>query len=121
MELAHYGAHWRSLALAVTDIGIGHHYRYRYHFRYTKLRIYIYIYIYIFYSVRPFHNLLTSTDIIHSHRNSVLTTFYLDSVTPWCLNMAVFWDVAPYSLVEIDRRFRCAYCLHHQVDEALTM
>jgi hypothetical protein len=25
---------------------------------------------------------------------------------------AVFWDVAPCSLVEIDRRFRGAYCLH---------
>jgi hypothetical protein len=28
--------------------------------------------------------------------------------------MAVFWDVAPCSLVEIDRRFRGAFCLHHQ-------
>jgi hypothetical protein len=28
--------------------------------------------------------------------------------------MAVFWDVAPCSLAEIDRRFRGAYCLHHQ-------
>jgi hypothetical protein len=30
------------------------------------------------------------------------------------MKMAVFWDVAPCSLVDIDRRFRCAYCLHHQ-------
>jgi hypothetical protein len=30
------------------------------------------------------------------------------------LKMAVFWDVAPYSLVENDQRFRGAYCLHHQ-------
>jgi hypothetical protein len=28
----------------------------------------------------------------------------------------VLWDVAPCSLVEIDRRFRGAYCLHHQGD-----
>jgi hypothetical protein len=28
--------------------------------------------------------------------------------------MAVFWDVAPCSLVDIDRRFGGAYCLHHQ-------
>jgi hypothetical protein len=28
--------------------------------------------------------------------------------------MTVFWDNAPYSLVEVDRRFRGAYCLHHQ-------
>jgi hypothetical protein len=30
--------------------------------------------------------------------------------------MAVVWDVAPYSLVEIDRRFGGACCLHHQGD-----
>jgi hypothetical protein len=30
------------------------------------------------------------------------------------LKMAVFWDVAPCSLVDIDRRFRAAYYLHHQ-------
>jgi hypothetical protein len=30
--------------------------------------------------------------------------------------MTVFWDVAPCSLVEIDRRFSGAYCLHHQDD-----
>jgi hypothetical protein len=27
--------------------------------------------------------------------------------------MTVFWDVTPCSLVEIDRIFRGAYCLHH--------
>jgi hypothetical protein len=32
------------------------------------------------------------------------------------MKMTVFKEVAPYSLVEIDRRFRCAYCLHHQSD-----
>jgi hypothetical protein len=32
--------------------------------------------------------------------------------------MAVFWDVAPRSLVEIDRRFRGASCLHHEGDDA---
>jgi hypothetical protein len=30
--------------------------------------------------------------------------------------MKIFWDVAPCNLVEIDRRFRSAYCLHHQGD-----
>jgi hypothetical protein len=30
------------------------------------------------------------------------------------MNMAVFWDVAPCSLVESDRRFRDAYCLYRQ-------
>jgi hypothetical protein len=28
--------------------------------------------------------------------------------------MIVFWDVALFSLVEIDQRFGGAYCLHHQ-------
>jgi hypothetical protein len=32
------------------------------------------------------------------------------------IKMAVFWDVAPCSLVEIDRSFREAYCLYHQSD-----
>jgi hypothetical protein len=31
--------------------------------------------------------------------------------------MAVLWDVEPCSFVEIDWRFRGAYCLHHQGDE----
>jgi hypothetical protein len=30
------------------------------------------------------------------------------------LKFRVFWDVAPCSHVEVDRRFRGAYCLHHQ-------
>jgi hypothetical protein len=29
--------------------------------------------------------------------------------------MAVFWDVALYSLVETDRRFRGTYGLYHQI------
>jgi hypothetical protein len=33
--------------------------------------------------------------------------------------MTVFWDAAPCGLVEIDRRFRSAYCLHHQGEEYL--
>jgi hypothetical protein len=32
------------------------------------------------------------------------------------LKFRVFWDVAPCSHVEMDRRFRGAYCLHHQGD-----
>jgi hypothetical protein len=30
------------------------------------------------------------------------------------LKMAIFWVVAPCSLVEFDLHFRDAYCLHHQ-------
>jgi hypothetical protein len=29
--------------------------------------------------------------------------------------MAVFWGVTPCSLIDVDRRFRGAYCLHYQV------
>jgi hypothetical protein len=31
--------------------------------------------------------------------------------------MGVFWVVAPCSLVEVYRRFRCACCLHHHGDD----
>jgi hypothetical protein len=30
------------------------------------------------------------------------------------MKMIAFWDIAPYSLVEVGRRFRGAFCLHHQ-------
>jgi hypothetical protein len=33
--------------------------------------------------------------------------------------MTDFWDIAPSSLVEVDRRFRGTYCLHRQCDEVL--
>jgi hypothetical protein len=34
--------------------------------------------------------------------------------------MAVFWVVAPCSLVEVYQRFRGNCCLHHQGDDLLT-
>jgi hypothetical protein len=33
------------------------------------------------------------------------------------LKMTVFWDVASCSLIELNRSFRSAYCLHHQGDD----
>jgi hypothetical protein len=33
------------------------------------------------------------------------------------MKMTAFLDIAPCTLVEVDRRFRGAYCLHYQVDE----
>jgi hypothetical protein len=33
------------------------------------------------------------------------------------VKMIAFWDIASYSLVKVDRRFRDAYCLHHQGDD----
>jgi hypothetical protein len=32
-----------------------------------------------------------------------------------------FWDVAPCSHVEVDRRFRRAYCLHHHPTSQKTL
>jgi hypothetical protein len=31
------------------------------------------------------------------------------------VKIVAFWDIAPCCLVEVDRRFRGAYCHHHQV------
>jgi hypothetical protein len=38
-----------------------------------------------------------------------------------CMKMAVFWYVAPCSLVDTDRCFRGAYCLHHQGDDRVNV
>jgi hypothetical protein len=35
-------------------------------------------------------------------------------LTAASMKMTLFWDVAPCSLVEIDRHFGGTYCLHHQ-------
>jgi hypothetical protein len=32
-------------------------------------------------------------------------------------NIRAFWDIAPGSLLEVDRRFRGAYYRHHHGDE----
>jgi hypothetical protein len=55
----------------------------------------------------PFKGKLTiySSKLYYYVRFQVLTTAIMKTV--------VFWDVAACSLVEIDRRFRGAYCLHH--------
>jgi hypothetical protein len=37
------------------------------------------------------------------------------------IKMAIFWGVAPCNLLDTDRHFRGAYCLHHQGDCTLTM
>jgi hypothetical protein len=35
-------------------------------------------------------------------------------LTAASINITAFWDIAPCSFVNVDRRFRGAYCLHHQ-------
>jgi hypothetical protein len=37
------------------------------------------------------------------------------------MKMAVFWVVAPYSLVEVYRCVSCAYCLHHLDDRKINL
>jgi hypothetical protein len=39
-------------------------------------------------------------------------------LTAASMKFRIFWDVAPCSHVEVDRRFRSVYCLHHQSDES---
>jgi hypothetical protein len=48
-----------------------------------------------------------------SERGRSLVT--LQVLTAASMEIAVFWDVAPCSLVEIYLRFRDAYCLNHQI------
>jgi hypothetical protein len=38
-------------------------------------------------------------------------------VLTFCILVAVFWFVAQFSVVEVYRHFRGAFCLHHQGDE----
>jgi hypothetical protein len=40
-------------------------------------------------------------------------------ITATSMKIAIFWDVAPCSLVDADRRFRGTYSLHYQGDENL--
>jgi hypothetical protein len=37
------------------------------------------------------------------------------------LKMAAFWDIALCSLIDVDRHFGGAYCLHHHSDEGGSM
>jgi hypothetical protein len=40
-----------------------------------------------------------------------------EALTAVSTKMAVFWVVAPCSLVEVYQRFRGACCLHHRSDD----
>jgi hypothetical protein len=53
--------------------------------------------------------ILIQSDIIRFVRFQFLTAA--------SMNMRVFCDVAPFSLIGVDRRLRDAHCLHHQGDE----
>jgi hypothetical protein len=52
--------------------------------------------------------------IFQLNNNGYLQNLVIYQVVAVNLKMPVLWDVAPYSLVEVDLRFRGGYCLHHQ-------
>jgi hypothetical protein len=43
------------------------------------------------------------------------------ALTEASMNVAVFRDVAPCNLVDVDRCFKGAYCVHHQGDEPTSL
>jgi hypothetical protein len=51
-------------------------------------------------------------------RNGISTVLRFLVLMLASMKCVVFWDVAPCSHVEVDRRFRGAYCLHHKGDES---
>jgi hypothetical protein len=67
--------------------------------------------------------MLTLDTIIYILQESVSTTAYHTAVNTLLgklilyFKMTAFWDIVPCSFVGEDRRFRGAYCLHHQGDD----
>jgi hypothetical protein len=61
--------------------------------------------------------------IVHSASQEILRILWKTNVhylvrfhdfSSASMKFRVFWDVAPCSKVDVDRRFRGAHCLHHQ-------
>jgi hypothetical protein len=64
---------------------------------------------------------------IHSPNNHLLPVHVrtcaavrFQVLTAGSMKFRILWDVLPCSQVDVDRRFRGAYCLHHQRDAART-
>jgi hypothetical protein len=53
--------------------------------------------------------------------NKVLKYVAFQVLTAASMKMIAFTEIALCSLVEVDRRFRGAYCLHHQGDETVML
>jgi hypothetical protein len=61
----------------------------------------------------------TTMDIFTDVRTQILSdSVRFEVLTAVSTKMAVFWVVAPCSLVEVYQRFRRPCCLHHQGDES---
>jgi hypothetical protein len=50
--------------------------------------------------------------------NHSVVRFHVPTVAN--MNLTIFWNVAPYSIVDIYQCLRGAYCLHHQDDKSAT-
>jgi hypothetical protein len=50
---------------------------------------------------------------------TVLIEVRFEDLTASSLEMRVFWDIAPYSLARVDRRFRRAYIIRAMMMEAV--
>jgi hypothetical protein len=56
---------------------------------------------------------------LYLRKNELISVWFVRFQVPTAASMKfrVFWDVAPCCVVGVDRRFRGAYCLHHQGDD----
>jgi hypothetical protein len=61
------------------------------------------------------------TKIVFTQNNLPVRNFCVrfQVLTAVSLKMTAFWDIAPFSLVEVDRRFRGVYWLHHKGDNGI--
>jgi hypothetical protein len=62
--------------------------------------------------------ILPESDRPRSFYNHTKYLVGFEVFTAVSMKMAVFWVVAPYSLVEFYQRFRGPCCLHHQGDDS---
>jgi hypothetical protein len=65
-------------------------------------------------TIREFHSLNYQGHFI-SDLNELYYVMRFQILTAMNMKVAVIWNDAPFSLIDIDQRFRAAYCLHHQV------
>jgi hypothetical protein len=71
--------------------------------------------------VNSLQTLLLLVNIYNKHSHVVLYVckpfVRFQGLTMTTTKIIVFWDIALCSLLESNRRFGVAYCLHHQGDE----
>jgi hypothetical protein len=60
---------------------------------------------------------MKKTGKVYSSEYTNIAKVLIQVLTTTSMKMVIFWDVAACSLVDIDRRFRGAYCLHHRPED----